>query len=429
MREKQGYAVTTYRFRLYRKHPQWFHATKELYCQVADFYLSVIFRDRLEQLGDYELQRRIEVLTQGEKRKKLPPAEPLPCGRVPLYFRRAALREAAGVARSYCARAAGQKQRGLPLPEHLDTFPVYYKGMYRKLDLEQGRIELKLYTGSHWKWESFRFTTDGRRIPEGAVLLSPTIKTEKEQVYLHIPVKEPVSDVRTVKERAGEEYLSVMLPSRLGGEEGGGGEALCHAGRKPPAGETGAGFLAGTAEDVLAACVTGRSRHTLLVRGGRSFADRKERLRRASAEVPEGERKKRWQEHMREKERSLCRRQLHEVSRAVVDFAEKEGCKIIVVPDYRWPPEKSRGGGQAEWSERKLCDYIAYKSFQKGIVLCRIFSGGVGGACYLCGEPLQKQGALYACQNGHQGNYLLNAAGNLGKRYEKRYGNSQPPEA
>ena len=67
--KKKGYSITTYRFRLYRKHPEWFVSTKEIYCKVADFYLALILDRGLAFLSDYELQRRVEVLTQGEKKQ------------------------------------------------------------------------------------------------------------------------------------------------------------------------------------------------------------------------------------------------------------------------------------------------------------------------------------------------------------------------
>ena len=144
MEKKQGYSITTYQFRLYQKHLERFVFTKNLYCQVTAFYLALIFDKDFSGLSDYELQRSIEVLTQGEKKKGIEPEYPLPYGKVPLYFRRAALREAAAAARSYISRAEKAGNGKVSIPKNLNTSPVYYKGMYRNLDLHNKQIELKL---------------------------------------------------------------------------------------------------------------------------------------------------------------------------------------------------------------------------------------------------------------------------------------------
>lgn len=385
MGEKTGYAVTTYRFRLYRKHMEWFSQTRELYSQVADFYLALILGQELAGLSDYELQRRVELLTQGSKKQGVVPACPMPYGRVPLYFRRAALREAAGAARSYQTRS--QTREGTPSrPEHLDTSPVYYQGMYRRLDLEERKIELKLYTPEGWKWAAFRFTMDGRELPAGAQLLSPTIKLEGGQIFLHFPVKIPVCDVRTARERAGEKYLAAVFP---------------HG-------------------EVFAACITGQpgeeKGQVRLIRGGKEFYHRRRRLERQLGESL-GDR--RLEESIREKLRNLIRSQAHRVSRELVDFAGQEGCKLIVVPE-RFSAESSADQNGAG-IESRVAEYSAYKSFQKGIVLCRIPVRGIWESCSICGEAIRESGGQYECVRGHRGNTALNAARNLGRQYRRKY--------
>lgn len=401
--QKRGYCITTYKFRLYRKHPEWFAKTREMYCQTAEYYLSLIFAERLAGLSDFELQRRVEILTQGEKSKGIAPAAPLPFGKVPLYFRRAALREAAAAARSYETRRAAISSAGkteIPSPVSLDTPPVYYKGMYRGLDLSEKRIELKLYTGKEWKWSSYRFSTDGREIPQDAVLLSPTIQSRNGQVFLHFPVKEAVGDVRTAKERAGEQYLSVSL--QLG--------------------------------DTFAACVTEEPERIRMIRGGSRFRCRRllleQQLKQAQEEGKSAEAEK-WKEKLR----ALIKEQAHKVSREIVSFAEETGCKVIAMPGYRSNPGFNRKpyleASDYDWIGRRIMEYTAYKSFQRGILLCRVPAKGISAECSLCSAKIRRYneghaagtgylgGRLYECPNGHKGNTALNTARNIRNRYAK----------
>lgn len=404
MPEGKGYCITTYKFRLYKKHLDWFMETKKLYCQVAEFYLALIFQEQMAGLSDYELQRKLEILTQGEKRKGTAPVYPLPFGKVPLYFRRAALREAAAAARSYQTRREtfkGEVQK----PVKLDTSPVYYKGMYRNLAVESGKLELKLYTGSEWKWSAYRFTMDGRSIPEGAELLSPTIKMKKGQAYLHFPVKEVVEDVRTVKERGNEKALFVSL--QLG--------------------------------DVFAACVTEGPEHIHMVRGGDQFRHRRSRLEQRLKRAREAEKRKEI-ENIKEKLRDLISEQAHKASREIVAFAEETGCRVIVVPDYQGNPgfhaRPYLKASDYDWIGRRIIEYASYKSFQKGIVLCRVPVKGISSECSVCGAKIKRYneghrpgtgylgGRLYECPNGHKGNTAVNTARNVGRRYQTQIKNN-----
>ncbi len=412
--KKKGYSITTYRFRLYRKHPEWFVSTKELYCKVADFYLEVILDRGFVSMSDYELQRKVEVLTQGDGAEC-----PMPYGKVPLYFRRAALKEAAAAVRGYLSRSSRHPEgvQAASVPKGLDTSPVYYKGMYRNLNLMERKIELKLYNGTEWKWSSYRFTTDGREIPEGAELMSPTIKIEEKQIFLHFPVKQTVEDVRTVKERAGERYLAVSLQL---------GDVFAACVAETP-----------SKEDVEQ--VTGR--RICMVHGGKKFYHRRnlleERLKQIIKETENLDGAAARAEQQREKLRRLIKQQAHQVSREIVDFACKEGCKVIAVPDYQGNPDFDRkpyiSSSTYDWIGRRIIEYTAYKSFQNGIVLCRIPVKGIAENCSRCGEKIKRYneghtpgegylgGRIYICPNGHRGNTALNTAENVGIRYRKLY--------
>lgn len=421
MEKKQGYSITTYQFRLYQKHLERFVFTKNLYCQVTAFYLALIFDKDFSGLSDYELQRSIEVLTQGEKKKGIEPEYPLPYGKVPLYFRRAALREAAAAARSYISRAEKAGNGKVSIPKSLNTSPVYYKGMYRNLDLHNKQIELKLFNGKEWKWDKYHFTMDGRELVEGVELLSPTIKIDRKQVFLYFPVKQQVDDVRTVKERAGERYLAVSL-------------------------QMGEVFAACVAEQPESVKAEERiKRQIYMVRGGKEFYHRRRLLenklrmaveagkREGLPQTTETERIQR----IRRKLRYVIKEEAHRVSREIVNFAEKENCRVIAIPDYQGNLGLNRKPyfqySDYDWIGRRIIEYTAYKSFQKGIVLCRIPVKGISEKCSQCGAKIKRYneghkpgmgylgGRLYLCPNGHKGNTAINTAENIGIRYRELY--------
>jgi len=395
--------------------------TKNLYCQVTAFYLALIFDKDFSGLSDYELQRSIEVLTQGEKKKGIEPEYPLPYGKVPLYFRRAALREAAAAARSYISRAEKAGNGKVSIPKNLNTSPVYYKGMYRNLDLHNKQIELKLFNGKEWKWDKYHFTMDGRELVEGVELLSPTIKIDRKQVFLYFPVKQQVDDVRTVKERAGERYLAVSL-------------------------QMGEVFAACVAEQPESVKAEERiKRHIYMVRGGKKFYHRRRLLedklrlaveagkREGLPQTTETERIQR----IRRKLRYVIKEEAHRVSREIVNFAEKENCRVIAIPDYQGNLGLNRKPyfqySDYDWIGRRIIEYTAYKSFQKGIVLCRIPVKGISEKCSQCGAKIKRYneghkpgmgylgGRLYLCPNGHKGNTAINIAENIGIRYRELY--------
>lgn len=436
MEGKQGYSITTYRFRLYRKHPEWFVCTKELYSKTADFYLSLILDRELSGLSDYELQRAVEVLSQGEKKKGIAPECPVPYGKLPLYFRRAALREAAAAARSYMARAKREDGdgRAARMPESLDTSPVYYKGMYRNLDLSSHKIELKLFTGTEWKWDTWHFTTDGRELSEDAELLSPTIKIEGKQIFLHFPVKQPVDDVRAVRERAGERYLAVSL--QLGEVF-----AACVA-ERPDMEENGEKAEEETDCQERTETEEPSERRIRMIRGGKEFSHRRRLLEnKLKQAVEDGKKAGLTQtaetERIRRKLKYIIREEAHRVSREIVNFAEEERCRVIAVPDYQGNPGLNKKpylpSSDYDWIGRRIIEYTAYKSFQKGIVLCRIPVKGISESCSRCGAKIRRYneghrpgegylgGRLYVCPNGHRGNTAVNTAENVGKRYREAY--------
>ena len=125
--------------------------------------------------------------------------------------------------------------------------------------------------------------------------------------------------------------------------------------------------------------------------------------------------------------------QAHKVSREIVSFAEQMECKVIAVPDYQGNPgfnaKPYLKASDYDWIGRRIIEYTSYKSFQKGIVLCRVPVKGISSECSLCEAKIRRYneghksgtgylgGRLYECPNGHKGNTALNTARNVRKRY------------
>ena len=110
---------------------------------------------------------------------------------------------------------------------------------------------------------------------------------------------------------------------------------------------------------------------------------------------------------------------------------------MIAIPDYQGNLGLNRKPyfqySDYDWIGRRIIEYTAYKSFQKGIVLCRIPVKGISEKCSQCGAKIKRYneghkpgmgylgGRLYLCPNGHKGNTAINIAENIGIRYRELY--------
>lgn len=427
MERKPGYHTITYRFRLYCEHKDWLVETRQIYNQVLSFYYGVLQKEpEVAQISSKQkLLRQLELLTVGARGQEKGTVEhPLPYEKVPLYFRRAAANDAIRIYRSYMARQEisarymeNKKEHGgeNPAIEPQDGIfqasPIFYKGMYK--DFTEFSISLKLWNGEKWVWEKCELDTCRRKLPEAAQMLSPVLKLNGSRAMLHVPVREEVEDVRTVKER-------------LLGEE-----VICAA--------------AFPNNDCLAVLAVmdkeGKCMESLFIRGGKQFAHEKKKLlnrirkNRASMgadsfgrELPEDENK-----YLKEKIRNLSEDYAHKVSRQIVEFCESRNIGILVVPNYHQTINLNQMGylpaTSYDWIGRRIIQYLRYKAFGKGIVVTSVSTKGIASTCHVCGEPVQRfnknnkpsrnyyGGKNYICPNGHKGNAGLNSAMNIGKHF------------
>lgn len=415
LEEKNGYATLTYRFRFYDKHLDWLRETGILYNKVVKHYYNLLaeYPDKLT-LSNFNLMRELEVMTVGTREMKKAgkeaayPLTDLPA--IPLYFRRAAINCAISMMRSYQTRKnqaeRGQdKKQSANIPSMTETFsaaPVYYKGMYK--ELKEDSVLLKVYTGEKWKWNCYRFT--GRKLPEGAQLLSPTIYTEAKQAYLHIPIKKSVEDIRTVKERmqSEEKILAVAFP---GNDSIAVGAVLTKA---------------GGLEKVK------------YFQGGLELKAKKKKLKKKwKLQQKKGNTGKKYLK----KTENLNTYYAHLTSSRILDFCREEQIKVIAVPNYRQAIDFSKKHylktDNFEWIGRRVIRCMKYKAFAEGIIVSAVPPYHISNCCSECGAKVRRYndghtpgrnyygGQLFICPNGHQGNSGLNTARNIGRKFLSYY--------
>ena len=412
-----GYAITTYKIQLNYKHLDWFKQTQSLFDDVLAFYYKLLEKQpEALTLSNQNLLRHLELQTI-KQRDGTPPETPLPFEKIPLYFRRAAINAAISMYRSYMGKLKawqeGPIKSGKPSPPKcLHMSMLYYKGMYK--DFDEKSILLKLYTGKTWAWVKHRYT--GRPFPENAELMSPTIVIKKKKVMLHIPVKEIVEDSRTAKERVqqNEKFVAVAL----------------------------------TGSDSLAVCTTieadGRATAPYFIKGGKELAHRRKLLLgytkrgiagNAALSVP--------QEHRPnakyyEKITRITDHYAHEVSRKIVDYALKQGAKLIVLPELKESFNQAKksylGKTPYDFIGRRIARYVQYKAWQQGLVAMTSKPYYASTRCYHCDAPIAKHnteyqnpsanfygGKNFICKEGHRGSTALNSARNLGKGFYERF--------
>ena len=405
---KAGYAITTYKIQLNYKRLDWFKQTQSLFDAVLAFYYKLLEKQpETLELSNQNLLRHLELQTI-KQRDGTKPEIPLPFEKIPLYFRRAAINAAISMYRSYMGKlktwAEKQIKNEKPSPpKRLHMSMLYYKGMYK--DFDEKSILLKLYTGRAWAWVKHRYT--GRPFPENAELMSPTVVIKKKKVMLHIPVKEIVEDGRTAKERVKqhESFVAVAL----------------------------------TTSDSLAVCTTiqadGSASHPYFIKGGKELAHRRKQLlgytKRSSA--PENvigrPNLKYYQKITR-----VTNHYAHEVSRKIVDYAVRQGAKLIVMPGYSNSFAKGTlpylKTNVMDFIGRRIIRYTSYKAWQAGIVVTFNSVGNAKKECYHCGSVIYKYNAEYQppsqnfyggknfrCKEGHKGSTALNTARNIGKSF------------
>ncbi|MBP3609562.1 MAG: transposase [Lachnospiraceae bacterium] len=405
MEKSKGFCTMTYCFRLYCTETAWLQETKKIYNEVLRFYYEILAKEpELRNQGKQQLLRELEIISVGTKEVRNT-KYPVTFGKVPLYFRRAAINDAIRLYRSF---ESGQ-EHGTKQAKSFQASPVYYKGMYKEFTKES--ICLKLYDGHRWNWITCRVDTCGRDFAATERMLSPLLNIGERKTMLHVPVQETVEDVRTVKERldAAEMICAVSFPGN----------------------------------DCMAVLVLlsseGEFLESRFVRGGKELAHRRKRILkqiRKSRKCMGGDLKTLPQEEnkvLKEKIHHLTDNAAHRVSREVVSFCKDKKVSIIVVPNYKNTLDLNKFGYLSatnyDWLGRRIISYIKYKAFSEGIVTTTVSTKNISSKCYQCGAIIKKYngesqpgeryygGKNFVCPNGHKGNTYFNAAMNIGLNF------------
>lgn len=389
---KGYYAITTKRFVLRTSHGTWLRDTQELYNEILHFYYRLFLEHpELHNLGNQKLLRALEQLSI-VGRDKRPVEQPLPFKGVPLYFRRAAINAALAAGKSYLARD-GQEQP----TEVFEAGVTLYKGIYKNLDSHS--IRTKVWDGKKWRW--IRCRLSGNVLLEGAVCLSPRLVFCDGKIELHVPVRQPVPDGRTLQERMEKnmKICSVQFSN----------------------------------SDAIAICCVVNSSGCLaaarFLKGGRHYAHRCRRIQEKiliSQKSVGGRRSGNDNKRYWKKLKQISDDMAHQVSRQIVDFCVETGAGVIVVPKYSEAFTKYVMAAVGNWSplhlNYQIRSQLKYKAWQAGILVLESEVSDIKRYCAICGGAVHSRGEQFACENGHQGNRRVNAGVNLGRKTWKSLG-------
>lgn len=408
------YSITTRQFTLRCGHSDWLEQTQKLYNEVILFYyqLSLDLEQqgiKISVLNSQQAMRRLEQLTI-VGREKNPVPYPLPWKKLPLYFRRAAINGAVTAMHGYLNNETASNSS-----KKFHCAVTFYKGAYRELTKDS--IQLKVWTGKQWTWLHCRLS--GNFIPESAISMSPSLILCGKKSYLNVPIKETVLDGRKTKERIVQKanICSMQFTNR----------------------------------DSLAIGVVlnhhGESVYTRFFRGGAKYSHlcKIELKKIESSEIKLGLSKQRENKNNIVEEsnsnlmdfnlphnkkywmklKHLSEYYSQTISKQIITFCVAQEAKIIILPVYNKTYTKNVMLGTGNWSPMhlsiKIRKQLYYKAWKAGIIVLEVNAYGCGSVCSVCGSTLRRKKDKFICQNGHQGDYHLNAAKNLGNRCLKSF--------
>lgn len=394
---KTGYCIKTIKYKLRCSHPEWLTETEKYYRQVLGFYFRLLLEhEEIWELNVLQMQGALERLTIAGRDGRVP-ERPLPFDRVPVYFRRSAINKASASLKSYTEK---YKNSGddlvYTIPDTIDASVTYFKGMYK--DFKENRISLKVWDGNKWNWMDCRLK--GQLIPEEGLMLSPTVVFKEKEFWLHVPVKQQTEDARNAKERMKnrEHVCSVQF----------------------------------TNTDIFAMCcildADGKQKAVYSCRGGDAYRSKckvlLEKIEKSRVYTDkDNAAQPNHKYYLRLK--NLSEHYAHQVSREIVDFCVREEARVIVIPSYDKEFSKMvqyRSGMYSPlYLGSRIREFLKYKAWSVGIVVLELSAEGTSSRCFVCGGKIKKNGAMFECENGHQGSRFLNSARNLGVKCLKDF--------
>ena len=409
---EKGYSITTYRFHLRCSHPEWLVRTQEFYNRIEKFYHDLLLNhEEIWEQNSQNTLRSLECLSLPGKEQRRPES-PLPWEDVPPYFRRAAANAGIAAAKSLLSRRmySAAEPGGIscetvsPVKE-FNSAVVYYSRMYR--DLSSEKITLKVWDGENWRWMSCRLS--GREFPEDAQIMSPSVVLNGRFLMLHVPVKEPVYDLSSVKTRM-EKGGNICGLQFTNGDAFAVGSVFDAGGN-----EVSVGFFKGGEE----------YRHHC-----RKVLEKIDKSEDSLGEMPEGPVNRKYWMHLKH----LSDYYAHRVSREIIRFCETNQVALIVLPKYKDEYTRRVMKGAGNWSplylSRRIRTYLRYKAWQSGMIVVETYARGTSTVCARCGQPIISEDARtkeYVCRMGHRGNWYLNTARNLAVKCRGQFREKKVP--
>jgi len=392
--------------------------------------------------SSFSLLRTLEEMSIGTKEMKARGEKPQwglsDFPKIPLYFRRAAINTAIGLAKSYITSwtswqndrktqeermenredrqnfqtDSSRKSRGVPqIAEKVECSPVFYKGMYR--EFHENTIQLKIFNGNKWIWITYPYV--GRKIPEEGKMLSPTLKLEKKTAYLHVPVKIELEAISTIQKqiKKEEQICAVSFPDR----------------------------------DTLAVCALIKKDGNLIdsyfIKGGRTREAQRNKVLKRLKKSRDSRRnrvilaKGRENAALYKKLEQINQYYAHKISREILKYCKRNQIRLLVVPNYKSAtPFEIRAylnTNPFHWQGRAIIHNLRYKAFQEGILMASIRPYHISDCCSECGRTILRYneghhasknyygGRLFLCPEGHKGNAALNTAKNIGRYFLRHF--------
>lgn len=342
----KGLYTLTYRFRILDGDARVFEETKELYNRVVEFFLGLYFSNTfLSQVSAGQLLREMEKLVIPARGCESAPVE-FPFGKVPLYFRRAAINGAIAAARQMESRKEAWSGQTFHMA------PVFYRGMYR--DLTGESVELKLWDGVKWCWYPLKLR--GRQWPSEGRQLSPALVLDamNRSPMLHVPVQLENDDARTIRNK-------IKLEDQICG--------ICF-----------------TNEDAFAVCGIvrrdGSYGNARFCRGGREYRHRcAQTLKKIDASrravgsygrSRDPQLNKKYWKYLKH----LSDHFAHQTAREIVDFCKENAVGVLVLPDYEEQYGSMVLNQVGKWTPLYLSIRIRrileYKAWSEGISIAKV---------------------------------------------------------
>lgn len=399
---KMGYCTITHKLRLYIKHIEYVKLTKDIYNQIVLFYYNLLLENiEFLNLSNQYCLRELEKLTILSRDGKIP-KNYLDID-LPTYFRRATINQAIGAVRSYInlfdsyEKDKNKKGKEPSKATKFNCSPVFYKGMYK--DLKSDSVKLKLWNGYKWEWEKAKIK--GKSFNETLESMSPTLVINSQYVMMHLPVREVVEDVRTVKERMQDENLKVC--------------GVCFSNT-----------------DNIAICTIlnkdGEFEKSKFIFGGNFYREQtnkilkkiKKNRNQSNQVLNKTDNKAYW-----EKLNRIRQNMAHKVSKTIIDFCTENDVKVISIAKLEddVPTFIHKVGKYSPIAlKRIIVNDLSYKAFRTGILVTTVRQNYTASRCYKCRAKIKRRDNEFSCENGHKGNYYFNTSMNIGKMCLKKFG-------